>query len=297
MSYLVSGNNPAAVKTAERNIFTATAGQTTFTVSQGYQPGDLDVFLNGVRLVDGDDFNALNGSTVVLTSGAAVGDSLVVVCYRPYQVTDFYTKSEQDTRYVNASGDTMSGELIAPALTLDRRSWTPGLKIGTTSKDFAIYREWANNTNTISIGNITDGVESIRFDINGRIYKPSQPIWSGRQSGSATALGEIPFDSTYTRGGMSATTSRVTVPVAGYYQIMWSTHTYNNYTDYIGIRVNNSQVHLSYVNNGHSWNNIHLSKVIPLAANDYVSFYNEGSSGTYQTDVAVWSSLSIVFLG
>ena len=107
MGLLVAGNNPAAVKTAERNIFTATAGQTTFTITQGYQAGDIDVFLNGVRLVDTEDYVANNGTTVVLNIAAAVGDSVVVVCFRPFQVADFYTKSEQDTRYVNAGGDTV----------------------------------------------------------------------------------------------------------------------------------------------------------------------------------------------
>jgi hypothetical protein len=52
---------------------TATAGQTTFTVS--YIVGYIQVFLNGVRLSDAD-FTATNGTSVVLGAGAVVGDVL-----------------------------------------------------------------------------------------------------------------------------------------------------------------------------------------------------------------------------
>lgn len=124
MSLLVQGNNPAAIKTAERNVFTATTNQTLFPIVQGYQVGDIDVFLNGVRLVEGDDYSASNGASVSLTSGAAVGDSVVVVCFRPFQVADFYTKSEQDTRYVNAAGDTMTGNLSFPSGTAINKAFT-----------------------------------------------------------------------------------------------------------------------------------------------------------------------------
>jgi hypothetical protein len=52
--------------------FTATAGQTTFSVPS-YTVGYLNVFQNGVRL-GAADFTATNGTTVVLASAAAAGD-------------------------------------------------------------------------------------------------------------------------------------------------------------------------------------------------------------------------------
>ena len=56
--------------------FTATAGQTTFSVS--YDVGFIDVYVNGIRLV-ADDFTATNGTSVVLASAAELGDSVSVV--------------------------------------------------------------------------------------------------------------------------------------------------------------------------------------------------------------------------
>ena len=65
--------------TAYRTItnFTATAGQTTFSVPS-YTVGYIDVFRNGVRLVNGGaDFVATNGTTIVLNNACTVGDSVV----------------------------------------------------------------------------------------------------------------------------------------------------------------------------------------------------------------------------
>lgn len=115
MGLLLSGKNPAAYKTAERATFTAIAGQTTFTVPVGYNVGDIDVYLNGIRLIDADDYIAINGTTVVLNSAAAVGDSLVVVCYYNFLNSSSYTKAEGDARYVGFGSTTpMSTYLRTP---------------------------------------------------------------------------------------------------------------------------------------------------------------------------------------
>ena len=65
------------VTTAYRTVteFTATAGQTSFSVPS-YTVGYIDVFRNGVRL-GSTDYTATTGTTVVLASGAIVGDLVV----------------------------------------------------------------------------------------------------------------------------------------------------------------------------------------------------------------------------
>ena len=65
--------------TSSRNSYTATAGQTTFAAT--YDVGYVDVYLNGVKLVDGTDFTASNGTSVVLASGAALNDTVDIVGY------------------------------------------------------------------------------------------------------------------------------------------------------------------------------------------------------------------------
>ena len=70
-------NNPSARN--EQN-FTATAGQTTFTVTAGYVVGLVDVFVNGVRYLP-SDYTATNGSTVVLGVGLLAGDTVTILNY------------------------------------------------------------------------------------------------------------------------------------------------------------------------------------------------------------------------
>jgi hypothetical protein len=60
------------------NKFTPDQGQTSFTINNGYQAGKISVFRNGVRLTDGIDFTASDGSNVTLNTGCDLGDDLVI---------------------------------------------------------------------------------------------------------------------------------------------------------------------------------------------------------------------------
>ena len=62
-----------------RNKFTATAAQTTFSTTQTFIQGYEQVFLNGILLVYGDDYTTPTTSSVVLSSRAAVGDSVEII--------------------------------------------------------------------------------------------------------------------------------------------------------------------------------------------------------------------------
>jgi hypothetical protein len=97
MAYI--GNSPGVASQRIVNTFTATAGQTTFTPSSGYTIGYVDVYLNGIKLVNGTDYTASNGSTVVFTATAAADDVVEVMAYIPRGLSDGYTKSEADARY------------------------------------------------------------------------------------------------------------------------------------------------------------------------------------------------------
>ena len=72
----------AATTFTSRQTHTATQGQTTFTVSAGYSEGFIDVYQNGVRLINGTDYAAENGSTFVMTEGATVGDEFESVAWK-----------------------------------------------------------------------------------------------------------------------------------------------------------------------------------------------------------------------
>ncbi len=91
--------------------FTATAGQTTFALN--YTAGHITVFLNGAKL-SADDYTATNGTSVVLTTGAALNDIIEVIEHgvafaTPYSATN-YTKGVSG----NVSGNTVSSLTYTP---------------------------------------------------------------------------------------------------------------------------------------------------------------------------------------
>jgi hypothetical protein len=74
----------------------ATAEQTLFTVTGGYRINQLSVFRNGVRLLDGRDYDARNGSTVTLLSAATVGDALEFQVFDDFRVADAIVSAESE---------------------------------------------------------------------------------------------------------------------------------------------------------------------------------------------------------
>lgn len=60
--------------------YTASGGQTTFTVTDGYNTSSVYVYLNGV-LLDAADYTATNGTSIVLASSAVSNDTVRVVTY------------------------------------------------------------------------------------------------------------------------------------------------------------------------------------------------------------------------
>ena len=72
----------------EKQSFTATASQTTFNTN-GYTDGAfINVFLNGVRLINGTDYTATNGSDIVLTTGASANDVLDFETFNSFSLVD-----------------------------------------------------------------------------------------------------------------------------------------------------------------------------------------------------------------
>lgn len=61
------------------NSFTATAAQTTFTTTNTYTSEKIEVFVNGVKLVNGTDVTVTSGTSVVMAAGLPVGTRVDLV--------------------------------------------------------------------------------------------------------------------------------------------------------------------------------------------------------------------------
>lgn len=131
-----------------RQTFTATAGQTTFTVSGGYTPGVIDVYYNGVKLINGTEVTVSSGTNVVLATGAAAGATIDVV---GLTATVIATPGA-----VAKTGDTMTGALALP---------TNGLVVGST--------QLVATGGNIGIGTATP---ASTLDVNGVISQSGVPI-------------------------------------------------------------------------------------------------------------------------
>ncbi len=88
--------------------YTTTAAQTTFSglddnsLNLAYTQNFLQVFLNGVLLVNSTDYTATNGTSIVLISAASAGDILSAVSYAVFSVADTYTQAQVDAAIQNA---------------------------------------------------------------------------------------------------------------------------------------------------------------------------------------------------
>ena len=82
------GASPVPQTIQKKQSFTATASQTTFTTT-GYTDGQfINVYLNGVRLINGTDYTATNGSDIVLTSAASASDVLDFETFNEFTLVD-----------------------------------------------------------------------------------------------------------------------------------------------------------------------------------------------------------------
>ena len=114
---------------------TATAGQTSFTVTGGYNINQLAVFRNGVRLVSGSDYTAIDGATVTLLSAASLNDQLEFQIFDTFQASDAILKS--------SSSQTIDGSLTA----------TGGLNIGIQSAGTNVTTGVVTAFNFVGSGN------------------------------------------------------------------------------------------------------------------------------------------------
>jgi hypothetical protein len=78
------GREPLSEAVQSKAKYTATSGQTTFSFA--YQPGFIDVYLNGIKLEDTTDYVATNGSDIVLTAGAIAGQVLEITGLTTYSL-------------------------------------------------------------------------------------------------------------------------------------------------------------------------------------------------------------------
>ena len=124
-----------AISGMVRGTVNLVTGQINVNVNQ-YRVGALDVYLNGVKLVNGVDFTATTGNTIVLTE-AAKNNSYVLdyTGYSTYNVANVVLKT----------GDTMSGTLTVPQLIVSNQQVAANITGNTSGVHVGDVNGFGNN--------------------------------------------------------------------------------------------------------------------------------------------------------
>ena len=110
--------------TSARFTYTASANQTTFTGSDNngntlaYDAGFVDVFLNGLKMVNGVDVTVTSGTSVVLASGASANDTIDIVGFGTFNVAsinaaNITSGTLSNARLTGSGSITINGSAVA----------------------------------------------------------------------------------------------------------------------------------------------------------------------------------------
>lgn len=172
--------------TTQRAVYTATAGQDTFSAS--YTVGYVDVYLNGVKQQSGVDFTASNGTTVVFAVALAAGDVVDIVAYGTFSIASIQPRivTVANTTFVTPNADTtdivvQANSQAAGTLTINAPTGTPGdgqrLTIRLTSTNIQTLSWNAAFIGSTDLPLPTNSTGSSKTDYMGFIYNLTAAKW------------------------------------------------------------------------------------------------------------------------
>ena len=200
---------------------------------------------------------------------------------------DGYNRTEADDRYVNASGDTMTGDLTIET------SGTTNFDVKSTAVNGTAQARFSNDARTYSVGiddadnffvyDQTSAATRINVDTSGRVIMPYQPAFSVSSNNGARSVasgGDFVFTIIGSNRGnhFNTSTNRFTAPVSGMYHFSAGVY-YNSVSGSdgrAGFQKNGgyplqSTPFVTYVRNEAS---VSLSMDMLLYAGDWVTLHN-----------------------
>jgi len=167
MAYI--GKSPDGTGVRIRYYFTQTSGGATSisgtddnNKTLSFTDGEyVDVYLNGVSLVAGTDYNTTTANTISGLSALAIGDVIEVVVYDIFTIADTVSALNGGTFSNNV---TINGDLTVDTNTLFVDASADAVGINTTSPDTALHVKSANDT--VAVIESTDATSKLQLKDN-----------------------------------------------------------------------------------------------------------------------------------
>ena len=108
------GNNPSdsSVRIA-RQIYTTSGITSDFTFTSGYDPGYIDIYVNGERQTEGTNFSASDGQTfTIMNGGVSTGSTVEASAYKTFNVATVTLGEVTDVDDLVITGQLTSGSII-----------------------------------------------------------------------------------------------------------------------------------------------------------------------------------------
>ena len=143
--------------TVARQTFSPTGVTTDFTFASGYVPGYFDIFINGVKMIEGSDYTSTDGSTFsVLNGGAVNGDVIEGVAYKAFNAATatvgIYSGGDPISTQANILNFVGTGNTFALRGSTVDISISGGAGAGGT---FAVNSTGIHTTKSVGIGTTT----------------------------------------------------------------------------------------------------------------------------------------------
>jgi len=143
---------------------TATAGQTLFTVTGGYRVNQLDVYRNGVCLIDSTDYSARDGASVTLLSAATAGDVIEFRVFDTFRAADAVSANDSSVNFAGNLGVggnlSVSGNIVGNGSSLTYVNAGFGIPVNDADKLFNYVSAAGTVTANLVLDTTNAGVNS-----------------------------------------------------------------------------------------------------------------------------------------
>ena len=248
-----------------------------------YTAGNEQVYINGTLITRGQDYTATNGTSVVLTQSAEVGDTVEIFGNPLFSVTDVYTQSQANSLYVRNSNYPVAGKnkIINGDFGVNQRGFTTS----TNASAAFLFDRWScravDGTSTFSAQTFTSGSAPVAGYESSNYIRVSS---SGQTAASTRTAILNPIEDVRTFAGQTATLSfwakseSGTPSVSAYLAQNWT----SGFTDSPGQKVT--------INS--SWNRYSITFQVPAMSGQTISAISKLTVFIFTSAGSEWNSQS-----